>query len=237
MSDADDRARLAAAELVAGWVRPGSTIGLGSGRGVRAVIAALGRRFPEGGGLRAVVASLSSDAAARAVGIEVVPLDDAGELEMLIDGADEIAPDLALLKGGGGALLHEKILADAAGGLVVVAEEPKRVARLGLRMPLPVEVVHFGWKGTAARVGELVGPPTLRSEPAGTPFVTEEGHLLLDAPLGPVDDLRELGLALDAIPGVVEHGLFLDRTLAVVLGRADGGIQELRAPGWAPPGG
>jgi ribose 5-phosphate isomerase A len=233
----DDVARNAAAELVCGWLRPDATVGLGSGRGVRAVIAALGRRFPTGVPLRAVVASSSSDAAARAVGIEVVTLDDAGPLEVLVDGADEVDPGLALLKGGGGALLHEKILVDAAGGVVIVAEAPKRVARLGLRMPLPVEVVRFGWRVSAERVAALVGTPVLRTTEDGSPFVTEEGHFLLDAPLGPVDDLHALDHALHAIPGVVEHGLFLDVTHAVVFGRADGGVDELRAPGWRPPGG
>ncbi|MEA2178178.1 MAG: ribose 5-phosphate isomerase [Solirubrobacteraceae bacterium] len=223
----DDLARAAAAEVAAGWVRAESTIGLGSGRGVRAVIAALGMRWPDGVPVRAVVASRSSDAAAREVGIEVLSLSSAPALELVIDGADEIDPDLQLLKGGGGALLHEKILADAGGGLVVVAEAVKHVARLGLRHPLPVEVVRFGWEITERRVGELLGPPTLRADAGGEPFVTEEGHLLLDAPLGPVDDLQATAAALSAIPGVVEHGLFLDTARAVVLGNADGTAEVL----------
>jgi ribose 5-phosphate isomerase A len=225
---ADDRAREAAAEVVAGWVEPDTAIGLGSGRGLRAVIAALGRRWPDGVPLRAVVASRSSDAAAREAGIEVLSLSSAPPLQIVIDGADEIDPDLQLLKGGGGALLHEKILADAAGGLVIVAEAFKHVERLGLRYPLPIEIVRFGWEVTERRVADLLGTPVLRADAGGEPFVTEEGHLLLDAPLGPVEDLRATAAALSAIPGVVEHGLFLDTTQAVVLGNPDGTTQVLR---------
>jgi ribose 5-phosphate isomerase A len=226
MSD-DERSRLAAAEVAAGWVQPDTTIGLGSGRGVRAVIAALAARWPGGVPLRAVVASRSSDAAARDAGIEIVSLSGAPPLAMVIDGADEVDPDLQLLKGGGGALLHEKVLADAGGGIVVVAESVKRVARLGLRYPLPVEVVRFGSEITARRVGDLLAPPVLRSDRGGEPFVTEEGHLLLDTPLGPVDDLHALAAALSAIPGVVEHGLFLGMARAVVLGAPDGTAEIL----------
>jgi ribose 5-phosphate isomerase A len=225
----DDRARGAAADVAAGWVEADTTIGLGSGRGVRAVIAALGRRWPGGAPLRAVVASRSSDAAAREAGIEVLSLNAALPLAMVIDGADEIDPALQLLKGGGGALLHEKVLADAGGGLVVVAEAVKHVERLGVRHPLPIEVVRFGWEVTALRVEEILGPPVLRADATGEPLVTEEGHLLLDAPLEAVDDLHALAARLSAIPGVVEHGLFLDAARAVVLGTEDGSTQVLRA--------
>jgi ribose 5-phosphate isomerase A len=224
----EDRARAAAAEVAAGWVEPETTIGLGSGRAVRAVIAALGRRWPGGAPLRAVVASRSSDAAAREAGIEIVSLNAAPPLAMVIDGADEIDPSLQLLKGGGGALLHEKVLADAGGGLVVVAEAVKHVERLGVRFPLPIEVVRFGWEVTARRIEELMAPPVLRADAGGEPFVTEEGHLLLDAPLGAVADLHELAVRLSAIPGVVEHGLFLDAARAVVLGAEDGSTEVLR---------
>jgi ribose 5-phosphate isomerase A len=226
----DDLARAAAADIAAGWVRPDTTIGLGSGRGLRAVIAALGTRWPGGVPVRAVVASRSSDAAAREVGMEVLSLGTAPPLDLVIDGADEIDPDLQLLKGGGGALLHEKILAGAGGGLVVVAEAVKHVPRLGLRFPLPVEVVRFGWEVTERRVRELLSSPTpapLRAGADGEPFVTEEGHLLLDVPLGPVGDLHATAAALAAIPGVVEHGLFLDCARAVILGHADGTTELL----------
>jgi ribose 5-phosphate isomerase A len=225
MSD-DDRSRAAAADVVAGWVEPEMTIGLGSGRGVRAVIAALGERWPDGVPLRAAVASRSSDAAAREVGIEIVGLTPDIGIAMVIDGSDEIDPDLQLLKGGGGALLHEKVLCDAGGGLVVVAEAEKHTERLGLRYPLPIEIVRFGWEITAERVAGVLDTPVLRVD-GSEPFVTEEGHLLLDAPLGPVDDLQALAVSLWAIPGVVEHGLFLDCTRAVVLGRPDGTTEIL----------
>jgi ribose 5-phosphate isomerase A len=223
----DDRAREAAAEVVAAWVQPDTTIGLGSGRGLRAVITALGRRWPGGVPVRAVVASRSSDTAAREAGMEVLSLTAATRLELVIDGADEIDGELQLLKGGGGALLHEKVLSDAGGGLVIVAEATKRAGRLGERYPLPVEIVRFGWEVTAQRVHELLGPPVLRADAAGEPFVTEEGHLLLDVPLGAVDDLRAIAAQLSVIPGVVEHGLFLDTARAVVLGHPDGTAEVL----------
>jgi ribose 5-phosphate isomerase A len=226
MSD-DDRARAASAEVVAGWIEPDTTIGLGSGRAVRAVIAALAERWPGGVPLRAAVASRSSDAAARETGIEIVSLGSALPLAMVVDGADEVDPKLQLLKGGGGALLHEKVLADAGGGLVVVAEEVKHVARLGVAHLLPIEVVRFGWEVTAESVARILGPPTLRMDGGGEPFVTEEGHLLLDTPLGEVDDLHALAGRLSALPGVVEHGLFLDMARAVVLGRPDGTVEVL----------
>jgi ribose 5-phosphate isomerase A len=225
MSD-DDRSRAAAADVVAGWVEPETTIGLGSGRGVRAVIAAIGERWPDGVPLRAAVASRSSDAAAREVGIEIVGLTPDIEIAMVIDGSDEIDRNLQLLKGGGGALLHEKVLCDAGGGLVVVAEAEKHTERLGLRYPLPIEIVRFGWEITAQRVAAVLDTPVLRTN-AGDPFVTEEGHLLLDTPLGPVDDLHALAVSLWAIPGVVEHGLFLDCARAVVLGSPDGTTEIL----------
>jgi ribose 5-phosphate isomerase A len=223
----DDRAREAAADVVAGWVQPGTTIGLGSGRATRAVIAAIGRRFDGSAPLRAAVASRSSDAAAREVGIEVVSLTADTRPVLVIDGADEIDQNLQLIKGGGGALLHEKVLCDAGGGLVIVAEAFKHTERLGTRYRLPIEIVRFGWDLTAARIEELLGTPSLRDDATGEPYVTEEGHLLLDTPLGPVDDLRALAAALAAIPGVVDHGLFLDRTRAVVLGHADGTTETL----------
>jgi ribose 5-phosphate isomerase A len=225
MSD-EERSRLAAAEVVAGWVEPDTTIGLGSGRAVRAVIAALAARWPDGVPLRAAVASQSSASAAREAGIEIVWLSDA-PLAAVIDGADEVDADLQLLKGGGGALLHEKVLADAGGGLVVVAESCKHVARLGLRSPLPIEVVRFGVEITSRRIADLLAPPVLRLDTGGEPFVTEEGHLLLDTPLREVDDLHALATQLSAIPGVVEHGLFLDMARAVVLGGPDGTAQIL----------
>jgi ribose 5-phosphate isomerase A len=230
MSD-DDRSRTAAAEIVARWVDPETTIGLGSGRAVRAVITALERRWPEHIPLRAAVASRSSDSAAREAGIEIVSLNAALPLAIVIDGADEIDPELRLIKGGGGALLREKVLADAGGGLVIVAEAFKHVERLGQGFPLPIEVVRFGWEITARRVAETLAtpsPPVLRADAGGEPFVTEEGHLLLDVPLGPVEDLQAVADALCAIPGVVEHGLFLEGTQAVVLGSPDGTTEVLR---------
>jgi ribose 5-phosphate isomerase A len=154
------------------------------------------------------------------------------ELDLAVDGADEVAPDLSLIKGGGGALLREKIVAVASARMIVITDCSKLVEHLG-RFPLPIEVNRFGLKSTelaiARATGELglAGPVTLRMT-NGEPFVTDGGHLILDASFGRIPDTRALSEALYAVPGVVEHGLFLGLATAVILAGADG-IQTLHA--------
>ena len=152
------RARQAAAEAAAALVEPGMTIGLGSGRAVWAVIELLAERD----GVRAAVASERTRELAAEAGIEIVELDGVAPLDLALDGADEVDPRLGLIKGGGGALLREKIVISAASRFVVVAETPKRVERLGERTRLPVEVVRFGWPDTRRRLAELLPDPELR---------------------------------------------------------------------------
>jgi ribose 5-phosphate isomerase A len=223
----DDPARAAAVAAAAARIEPGTTIGLGSGRAVFALIELLADRPPPG--LRAVVASSRTEARARAAGIALVDLDDDRTLDLAVDGADEVDPRLALLKGGGGALLREKLVLAAARRVVIVAEAPKLVDRLGAVHPLPVEVVRFAWPGTRRRLLDLVPAATLRRTPAGDPVVTDEGHYLLDAEL-PGGDLAALAAAVKATLGVVEHGLFLDQADEVLLGRPDGTVTTLRRP-------
>ena len=220
-STARDAAARAAVELV----EPGMTIGLGSGRAVFRVVELLGGR---GQPARAAVASERTRELARAAGIELVELDGELELDLALDGADEVDADLGLIKGGGGALLREKIVVSAARRFVVVAEAAKRVARLGEHFPLPVEVVRFAWRDTRRRLGALLPEAELRTAD-GEPFVTDEGHYILDCPLPPNAVPMVLDRELDAVPGVVEHGLFLGLAERALLGRHDGRVEVLEA--------
>ena len=222
-----DPARAAAVVAARARIEPGMTIGLGSGRAVFALVDLLGATWPAPRPLRAVAASSSTEARARAAGIELVDLDEGRTLDLAVDGADEIDPALNLLKGGGGALLREKLVLAAARHVVIVAESPKLVPRLGTTKALPVEVVRFAWPTTRARVLDLVPSATLRPTPDGSPFVTDEGHHLLDCTL-PATDLPILATALKSTLGVVEHGLFPDQADEVLLGHPDGGVRVLR---------
>lgn len=229
VTDPEDVARRASASAAVEQLAEETTIGLGSGRAVWQVIATIAARWPEGPPLRAVCASNATAAKAHAAGIAPAELQADTRLALAIDGADEVGPQLGLVKGGGGALLREKLVAAAADRFLVVAETAKRVARLGETRPIPVEVVRFGWPATRRRVLELMGDATLRTTASGEPFVTDEGHVLLDCALPAGDDPRAVAGALKAIVGVVEHGLFLDMADSALLGRPDGGVERITA--------
>ena len=203
------------------------TLGLGSGRAVWALLDLLAERD----GIRAAVASERTRELAAAAGIEVVELNGEAPLDLALDGADEVDPQLGLIKGGGGALLREKIVITAARRFVVVAEAPKRVERLGQHTRLPVEVVRFGWRDTRRRLTALLPDPELRTDDAGRPYLTDEGHLILDCPIPATADPGALGAGLEQEPGVVEHGLFLGMAERALLGRPDGGVDVLEASG------
>lgn len=228
--DAQSVARGAAATAALELVAPGMTLGLGSGRALWAIVEGIGRRWPEGPPVTAVTASERTAELARAAGIELLELDGSLRLDLALDGADEVDPELGLLKGGGGALLREKIVICAARRFVVVAEERKRVERLGRAFRLPVEIVPFGWRDTRERVLSLVEDAVLRQD-GGDPYVTDEGHWILDCRVREEDDPAALGAALKATVGVVEHGLFLGMAECALLGRDDGSVVELRPPG------
>jgi ribose 5-phosphate isomerase A len=216
-------ARGAAAEAAAALVEPGMTIGLGSGRAVWRVVELLAGKS----GFRAVTASERTAALARDVGIELVELDGELELDLALDGADELDRELRLIKGGGGALLREKIVVSAARRFVVVAETRKLVERLGAAFPLPVEVVRFGWRDTRRRLEPLLPGSELRARDDGEPYVTDEGHYILDAPIPLEADIDLLARSLATVPGVVESGLFLGLAQRALLGRPDGGVDVL----------
>jgi ribose 5-phosphate isomerase A len=175
------------------------------------------------------VASERTRELALRVGIEVLELDGTFELDVALDGADEVDGWLGLIKGGGGALLREKIVISAARRFVVIAEATKRVERLGERFRLPVEVVRFGWKDTRRRLSPVLPDAELRLA-GDSPYVTDEGHYILDARIPASTDpagLADLAAGVRAQPGVVEHGLFLDMADVALLGHDDGSVERL----------
>ena len=211
--DAKQRAGFKAAE----FVEDGMAVGLGTGSTAHWLVERLGERVRAGLRVRCVPTSRRTEEQARRLGIPLVTLGEVSGLDIAIDGADEIGPDLALVKGGGGALLREKLVASAARRFVVVADASKRVGVLG-RFPLPVEVVQFAWELTARRVAAVVGvEPELRLAVGGEPYVTDNGNFILDCRCGSIQDPAATERALKSLTGVVESGLFVGMAeLAVV---------------------
>lgn len=195
-------------------VKPGMRLGLGTGSTARHFVDLLGARVAAGLDVLCVPTSEVTAAQARGLGISLTSLDETPELDLTVDGADEIDPELALIKGAGGALLREKIVAAASARMVVIADAGKLVAELG-RFPLPVEVNAFGLGVTRRAVEGVVrafggaGEVKLRANADGTPFVTDGGHHVLDALFGRISQPKAVAEALLGIPGVVEHGLFI----------------------------
>ena len=227
-ADEQGRAREAAARAAVERIEPGMTIGLGSGRAVWRAIELIGERWPDTPPVRSAFASEVTKEKAAAVGIEAVELDGDTVLDLAIDGADEIDPQLRVIKGGGAALLREKIVILAANQFLVVAETAKRVQRLGERFRLPVEVIKFGWRDTRERVLDIVPTAELRLDAHDAPKVTDENHYLLDCALPEQGDLQELGDRLKATTGVVEHGLFIDLATEALLGTPQGNLETMQ---------
>ena len=225
-----DTAKLAAAERAVSFVQDGMRLGLGTGSTAAWMVRCLGRRVrDEGLQIVGVPTSEHTAVLARAEGIEIVTLEEAGWLDLTIDGADEFDGDLNLIKGGGGALLREKIVASASDRMIVIADAGKHVAQLG-DFPLPVEVIRFGWQSTRDQIAELLEEfdvarreITLRLRD-DVPFVTDEGNYILDLELGQIADPRHLALLLNQIPGTVENGLFIDLCDLAIVGHVDGNV-------------
>jgi ribose 5-phosphate isomerase A len=207
----------AAAERALELVKPGTVVGLGTGSTARYFIEGLARQVRNGLKVRAVVTSQESRAQAEAGGIPITEAID-GSLDLAVDGADEIDPAVNCVKGRGGALLREKVVAHASRRFVLIADESKLVGRLG-RGPVPIEVLPFLWEATSRSIESLGGRPELRMAPGG-PFKTDNGNLVLDTGFGAVD--ATLGVALHEIPGVIEHGLFFRMARAAIIGSATG---------------
>lgn len=224
--DIEAQKRAAAARAVE-FVRPGMRIGLGTGSTARHFVELLGERVRTGLDVVAVPTSQATRQDAERLGIPLTSLDETPELDLTVDGADEIAPDLSVVKGGGGALLREKIVAAASERLIVIADESKWVSALG-RFPLPIDVIPFGLAATrraveaAAVAAGCPGPALLRRAKDGHAFVTDNGHWVLDAALERISDPKRLADRLSAIPGVVEHGLFIGLAQVVVLAGTEG---------------
>src|SRR6202790_3937431 len=224
--DIDSQKRAAAARALE-FVEPGMRLGLGTGSTARHFVELLAERVRDGLRIVAVPTSESTRRDAERLGVPLASLEATPALDLTVDGADEIGPDLTLIKGGGGALLREKIVAAASARMVVIADASKWVAVLG-KFPLPIEVVPFGLGATERAVRAAIaatgnaGALTLRKTQAGLAFVTDGGHFILDAALGRIADPRSLSLALAAIPGVVEHGLFIGLAQTAIIAGPDG---------------
>ena len=226
-----DRAKFVAARRAAAFVETGMRVGLGTGSTAAWMVRCLGERVRnEGLRITGVPTSERTAALAREVGIPLATLDEVQWLDLTIDGADEFDADLCLIKGGGGALLREKIVATASDQMIVIADAAKEVATLGA-FPLPVEVIPFGWRTTKALIEEalinvdvLARGAELRMS-GDAPFVSDEGNYILDLGLHRIGNPRQLSLMLNQIPGVVENGLFIDICDVVVIGHSDSRVE------------
>lgn len=230
----EDPAKRAAGRRAVDFVESGMRVGLGTGSTADGFTRALGEAVRSGRLTRivAVPTSLRTGKLAEKERVPLATLDEAGWLDVTVDGADEIDPALRLIKGGGGALLQEKIVACASDRMIVVADDAKRVATLGA-FPLPVEVIPFGWETTRAIVERLLEDHDVSGRSAALrlnrdqPFVTDGGHFILDLSLGRIGEPERLSAALNAIPGVVDTGLFLGVADEALMGRADGTVERV----------
>ena len=229
MADLDAR-KVAAAEAAAKLVEDGMVVGWGSGSTASLAVAAIGIRTAQGLRIVGVPTSEKTAEQARALGIPLSTLAESETIDLTIDGADEIERgSLDLVKGLGGALLREKLVATVSKRLVIVADDDKLVNRIGENArPIPVEVAPFGWQSTARRLRALGADWTQRMTPAGEPFITDGGHIILDCRFLSLDSAAALQTRLDSMAGVMEHGLFLGMTSEVIVGRANGELLRLR---------
>lgn len=223
-----DEQKRRAAERAVEFVRNGMVVGLGTGSTAVHATRAIGERLRDGR-LREVHGVPTSDATAaeaRRHGVPLTSLDEQPSVDLTIDGADEVDPQLELIKGLGGALLREKIVALSSRQVIIVGDQSKKVDRLGSRAPVPVEVVRFGWTTAREYLGSLGAEVALRVGSDGAPFVTDEGHYILDCRFGPIADPARLAAEIRSWTGVVEHGLFLGIASRVILAGPDG-LEEL----------
>lgn len=217
-----DAAKRRAAAHALAFVRSGMRLGLGTGSTAAHFVELLGARVAGGLDVVGVPTSRRTAEHAASLGIRLTDLDETPELDLTVDGADAFDAQRRLVKGGGGALLREKIVAAASARMVVIADAAKEVERLG-RFPLPVEVDRFGLGSTTRHVERICrdhgveGPPRLRAAPDGAPFITDGGHLILDCAPGVIEDPQALAAALDAVPGVLGHGLFVGLASAIIV--------------------
>lgn len=221
--DAQQQWKQSAAESAVALVEDGMILGLGTGSTAKLAVDALGKRVAGGLRITGIPTSEATDHQARSLGIPISTLDEHPAIDLTIDGADEVELGrLNLIKGRGGALLREKIVASASKRLVIIVDESKLVERLGSHFALPVEVVPFGWQATARRLQALDAKIELRTSADKKPFVTDGGHYILDCTFGPIASPAKLDSELNSIVGVVEHGLFLGMAAQVIVAGQSG---------------
>jgi ribose 5-phosphate isomerase A len=223
---ANEEEKEAAGRAASKLVRDGDVVGLGTGSTAYFAVVALGERVKAGLKIIGIPTSVQTANLARAVGIPLTTFDEHPEIDITIDGADEVDPKLNLIKGGGGALLREKVVASASRKMVVVADSGKIVSVLG-KFPLPVEIIAFARTVVEKKIVALGGSPQLRTRPDGSIYLTDNGNQILDCSFGKIADAAALALALSNVPGIVEHGLFIGLAKIALVGRGDR-VEELR---------
>lgn len=221
-----DQEKQAAARAAVQLVQPGNIVGLGSGSTAAFAVRFLADRVREGLKILGIPTSRHTQQLAEQLGIPLTTLDEHPVIDIDIDGADEIDPQLNLIKGGGGAFLREKVIASVSRRFVVIGDSAKQVSRLG-KFPLPVEVIPFAENLIKSRIESMGAQVALRRYAYGNPYVTDEGHHILDCTFGEIADPAALAGELRSIPGVVEHGLFIGMTESALVGK-DGEVVELR---------
>jgi len=225
MESKDQAKKLAGLEAVR-YLKQDMTLGIGTGSTVYWFIEELGKKIADGYACRCVPTSSVTEKMAASLKIPLFSLNDVERIDLTIDGADEIDPQLNLIKGGGGALLQEKMVAAASEKLIIIADDSKLVKQLG-SFPLPVEVIPFGWKQVQARLAKNEGVSSTLRLRDGEPFLTDHGHYILDCHFHSIKDPAELTVRLNMIPGVVENGLFINMASMAIIASADGTIKKL----------
>ncbi|WP_195576771.1 ribose-5-phosphate isomerase RpiA [Paenibacillus sp. 1001270B_150601_E10] len=213
-----------AAEKAVEWIQDGMVVGLGTGSTAYWAIQAIGRRVKEGLQIQAVATSVPSENLAKELGIPLIPWSEVQSIDVTIDGADEVNASFHLVKGGGGALLREKITAYASKQMIVIVDESKAVNELG-KFGLPVEVVPFAWEMTARHIEKLGCKAIRRADAEGEPFITDNGNYILDCQFGVIEEPPALEAKLQQIPGIVDHGLFIGLADIVIVGYEDGRVE------------
>jgi len=228
MSRDEDQLKIAAAESAVAQVADGMIVGLGSGSTAAFAVSAIGRRVQQGLRIVGIPTSERTAALARGLGIPLSTLAEQPQPDLTIDGADEVEEgNLNLIKGRGGALLREKIVATASKKLAIIIHSSKLVSRLGIHDPVPVEVIPFGWQVTARHLSELGAKPALRRNPNGEPYQSDSGNYIIDCAFEPIVSPDSLAQDLDHLVGLVEHGLFIGITSEVHVA-GTGGVQILK---------
>lgn len=224
---ANDQEKEAAARASLQFVKDGQVVGLGTGSTAAHFIKLLGDEVKKGLRIRGIPTSVRSKELAESLGIPLITLDDCQDIAVTVDGADEVDPKLRLIKGGGGAMLREKIVASATRKLVIVADATKQVQTLG-KFPLPVEVIRFAQALVAKRITALGADVGLRMGDDGKPYVTDENNHILDCRFGQIQDPEGLARELSMMPGVVEHGLFIGMASVALFARGSEIVQLRR---------